>query len=63
MAILFAAVVGGQATDNSKLSAYIREIAQRKEAGGRRLESGDRRQPPRLLTAFVRIDPLKADDV
>lgn len=63
LAILFAAVVGGQATDNSKLSAYIREIAQRKEARGRRLESGDRRQPPRLLTAFVRIDPLKADDV
>ena len=60
---LFAAVIGGQATDNRKLSAYVRELMCRQHEQSVLSRTSAPQQSLRLLTAFVRIDATKADDV
>ncbi len=61
LALVLAAVVCGQATDNRKLSAYVHEVALRQQPV---LSRGvDRGQSVRTLTAFVRIDADKSGEV
>ena len=57
MAILFAAVVGSLATDNRKLSAYVRGLTLQQQPALSR--TAGTRQPARTLTAFIRIDTDK----
>ena len=61
LAILFAAVIGSLATDNRKLSAYVRGLTLQQQPALSR--TAGTRQPARTLTAFIRIDTDKADEV
>lgn len=63
LAALFVAVVCGQATDNRKMSAYVRELAQRQEGQSALSRATGKSQQTGTLTAFVRIDADKADEV
>lgn len=60
---LFTAVIGGQATDNHKLSAYVSELVHHNQAQPALSRTTDIQRPPRTLTAFVRIDPDRACEV
>ena len=62
LTILFAAVVSGQATDNRKLSTYVSELAHRQQQPALSRATVARQQSS-TLTAFVRIDASKADEV
>lgn len=63
LAAFFAAVIGGQATDNHKLSAYVSELVHRKQEQPALSRTAESRHPQRTLTAFVRIDPNKSSKV
>ena len=61
--VLFIAVIGSQATDNRKLSSYVQSLAKRQQEQPLLSRATDASRQPKTLTAFVRIDADKADEL